>query len=272
MKPSFSIPILLVLALAARADVGRIDANAPLPKTNQHYLVVALPANWQQHPKTAELVRGLKAEPKQEGITVYWYWPESPHWPDWKHRFQKRIPDTELPVVMAMDGSKVTFKKSNATLEDIAGGVQGGRRIFPRLFPNCPGPNCPDNDPYDPNTPEDGPYQPGPDLQPIPDTEPAAPIPDTVPQVDYSAIIAQLEARIALLEARQLEKGPKGDKGDPGPAGKDAIFDLNAVVAEVQKRLTHSLELTLLSGQKQFQTRPLSEPLQLNQRTVSAKP
>lgn len=272
-----TLAILLLLASPACAEVRSIDSNVKsLPITNSRYIVVALPQNYATDANCTSLIKGFKTPP--EKTTVYWYWPQNENWKDWEHRFQKRIPDSELPVVLAMDGAKVTFKRSHANYDEIAGSVQGvgGRRILNILFPNCPGPNCPvqPDDPYSPDP--DSPLQPIPDTPTVPDT----PIPDTPvgpigPDPALLAVIAELERRIEVLEARTPEKGDDGKDGTNGKDGAPGVsptLDYATIVAEVQKRLTHSIEVTLLSGKVQKQTKPLDQPLELNQRTVSAKP
>jgi hypothetical protein len=282
MKPLRSILLVLIFAIPASAQVSRIDANAPFPITNKKYLVIALPSNYKSDPNSMSLVKAFNPSPFESDVTIYWYWPERPCWADWKHRFQKRIPDNQLPVVLGMWEDQVLFKQSKANFDSIVGGVSGRRRpLLDVFFPRCPGPNCPQpNEPYQP----DSPYTPDSPLQPIPDTPtvPDTPIPDTPqepvgPDPELLAIIADLQVRIEVLEVKIAQAGPagpKGDKGDKGDTGKDGVspvLDYEKIVAEIAKRLTHSLEVTLLSGKKQFQEKPLSEPLEINQRTVSAK-
>jgi hypothetical protein len=279
----YTVAVALLLSLSAQAQTARIDANAPMPVTHTSYAVIALPQNWEQDQASLSLVRGFKANPPTD-TTVYWYWPQSEKWKDWQYRFAKRIPNSDLPVVLGMNGSEVVFKQSRAEYGAITEEV-GGKRLLNwlrnRPRPNCPGPNCPN---VQPETEPDQPFpdtpvpdSPIPDTQPIPDT----PIPDTQPlgpDPQTLSMLIELRARIDILETRIAEAGPQGPKGDTGPqgkqgeSGKDAVLDMETLVAEVAKRLTHSLEVTLLSGRKQFQSRPLTEPLQINQRTVSAKP
>ena len=76
MKRTFAI--ILLLASVARADVGAIDSNAPLPQTPTRYVVVALPQGWQQDEESLSLLR-LKQEPI-EGASTYFFWPENPNW------------------------------------------------------------------------------------------------------------------------------------------------------------------------------------------------
>jgi hypothetical protein len=67
------------------------------------------------------------------------------------------------------------------------------------------------------------------------------------------------------------QQGERGPQGPQGMAGADAVVDYEKIADAISRKLTHSLVVTDLNGNKKLQTRPLNEPLELEQRRVEIK-
>lgn len=76
--------------------------------------------------------------------------------------------------------------------------------------------------------------------------------------VSVTATVTNLNQRIAKLESVK-------------PAAMPTVPTMDEIAAAMEKRLTHSAQITLLDGTTKTQTRPLNEALEFNQHSRPAK-